>query len=70
MSGDYKDMFEIDKISSNKHFVSNPYKPGGCRCDDTVCFSLHKGAVACRPDKKRPLVYNAEGQMVQIVIPQ
>ncbi len=66
MTGDYLKMFDIESIPSNKHFVSNPYKPGSCKCNDNVCFSLSHGAVACRPDATKTLVYNAEGRMVEI----
>ena len=68
MTGDYAKQFDIESHSSNKRFVSNPYKPGHCECNDQVCFSLTKGALPCRPDKTTMLVYNAEGKVVKVPV--
>jgi hypothetical protein len=63
-TGEYTKMFEIDEHQSNQHFVKNPYQPGKCQCGDMVCFSLTNGALACRPDKTKMLVYSSEGKLV------
>jgi len=68
MTGDYKKMFKIASHDSNKQFVSNPYKPGKCECSDQVCFSLTKGAIACKPDKTQMLVWNAQGEITQVPV--
>lgn len=66
MSGDYAKMFIIEPIESNKHFVRNPYKPGNC--DDIVCFSLTNGALPCRPDKTKMLIFNSEGNLTSVPV--
>ena len=68
MIGEYSKMFDIEQISSNKQFVSNPYKPDNCKCNDNVCFSLSRGAAACRPDNAKTLLYSAEGKMLNITL--
>lgn len=66
MSGEYKKMFDIDSHQSNDEFSKNPYVPGKCKCLDTVCFSLTKGAIPCLPNKTKMLVWNAEGVVTTV----
>lgn len=68
MTGEYAKMFNIEEIESNKHFVRNPYKSGTCKCGDMVCFSLTNGALPCRPDKTKMLVYSTEGTITSVPV--
>lgn len=68
MTGDYAKMFDLEQHPANVHFVRNGYQTGKCQCGDMVCFSLTNGALACRPDKARMLVFNTEGDMVSVPI--
>jgi hypothetical protein len=68
MTGEYAKMFEIEQTSSNKNFTQNSYKPGNCRCGDMVCFSLTDGALPCRPDQNKMLLFNTEGKLVSVPI--
>lgn len=70
MNGEYKKMFKIPSHQSNKQFAANPYKPKTCECGDQVCFSLTKGALPCKPDKTKMLVWNATGQVIQVPVHQ
>ena len=68
ITGEYANMFKIDELASNQHFVKNPYKPGQCQTSDMICFSLTNGALACQPDQTKMLVYNAEGKLVAVPV--
>ncbi len=68
MTGEYAKMFDLDVHQSNKHFVKNPYRPGTCKCNDMVCFSLTNGSLSCRPDKARMLIYSTEGGLTAVPV--
>lgn len=68
MTGDYAKMFEIEPISSNSNFVKNQYKPGTCQSTGIGCFSLIDGALPCRTDNTKMMVYNAEGKLVSMPV--
>jgi hypothetical protein len=68
MSGEYSKMFNLEEHESNKHFVRNAYQPGKCQCGDMVCFSLTNGALPCRPDTTKMLIYSAEGVVTAVPV--
>jgi hypothetical protein len=68
MAGEYANMFVLQEHQSNKQFVRNAYQPGKCQCGDMVCFSLVNGALPCKPDKTKMLVYSAEGAITEVPV--
>lgn len=67
---DYSAQFSIDLLPVNRHFVNNPYKPASCKPDDSVCFSLVRGASSCHPDQTTVLVYGGDGILRKVPLRQ